>query len=76
LLASTVLKPAHLATPSFKVAASAAEFAELLRNSPNAQGGSFESVADYLRPAALEMTLDTRVKELLELVTTANALSK
>jgi Ca-activated chloride channel family protein len=76
LLASTVLKPAHKATPSFKVAASAAEFAELLRNSPNAQGGSFESVADYLRPAALEMTLDTRVKELLELVTTANALSK
>jgi hypothetical protein len=40
------------------------------------RGGSFESVADYLRPAALEMTLDTRVKELLELVTTANALSK
>jgi Ca-activated chloride channel family protein len=76
LLAATVLKPAHLATPAFKVAASAAEFAELLRNSPNAQGGSFESVADYLRPAALEMTLDTRVKELLELVTTANALSK
>jgi Ca-activated chloride channel homolog len=76
LLAATVLKPAHLATPAFKVAASAAEFAELLRNSPNAQGGNFESVADYLRPAALEMTLDTRVKELLELVTTAHALSK
>jgi len=76
LLAATVLKPAHLATPAFKVAASAAEFAELLRNSPNAQGGNFEAVADYLRPAALEMTLDTRVKELLELVTTAHALSK
>jgi Ca-activated chloride channel family protein len=76
LLASAVLKPAHQATPSFKVAAAAAEFAELLRGSPNAQGGSFEAVADYLRPAALEMTLDTRVKELLELVTTANALSK
>ena len=76
LLAATVLKPAHKATPAFKVAASAAEFAELLRNSPNAQGGNFEAVADYLRPAALEMTLDTRVKELLELVTTATALSK
>jgi hypothetical protein len=68
--------PAHKATPSFKVAAAAAEFAELLRGSPNAQGGNFEAVADYLRPAALERTLDTRVKELLELVTTANALTK
>jgi Ca-activated chloride channel family protein len=76
LVASTVMGPAHKATPSFKVAAAAAEFAELLRGSPNAQGGNFEAVADYLRPAALERTLDTRVKELLELVTTANALTK
>ena len=76
LVASTVMGPAHKATPSFKVAAAAAEFAELLRGSPNAQGGNFDAVADYLRPAALERTLDTRVKELLELVTTANALTK
>jgi Ca-activated chloride channel family protein len=76
LVAATVLRPAHLASAHLKVAASAAEFAELLRGSPNAQNGRFDKVADYLRPAALELTLDTRVKELLELVTTAASLTK
>jgi Ca-activated chloride channel family protein len=76
LVATTVLRPAHQATVPFRVAASAAEFAELLRGSPHAQNGRFETVADYLRPAALERSLDTRVKELLELVTTAASLSK
>lgn len=76
LVASTVLRPAHNASVHFKVAASAAEFAELLRGSPHAQDGRFERVADYLRPAALERSLDTRIKELLELVTTAASLTK
>jgi Ca-activated chloride channel family protein len=76
LVAATVLRPAHQASAHLKVAASAAEFAELLRGSPNAQNGRFDKVADYLRPAALELTLDTRVKELLELVTTAASLTK
>ncbi len=76
LVAATVLRPAHLATAHMKVAASAAEFAELLRGSPNAQNGRFDKVADYLRPAALERSLDTRVKELLELITTAASLTK
>lgn len=76
LVAATVLRPAHLATAHMKVAASAAEFAELLRGSPNAQNGRFDNVADYLRPAALERSLDTRIKELLELVTTAASLTK
>jgi len=76
LVAATVLRPAHLASAHMKVAASAAEFAELLRGSPNAQNGRFDKVADYLRPAALERSLDTRIKELLELVTTAASLTK
>jgi|GEM_PF-463321 len=76
LVAATVLRPAHQASVYFKVAASAAEFAELLRGSPYAQDGRLDTVADYLRPAALERSLDTRVKELLELVTTAASLTK
>jgi Ca-activated chloride channel family protein len=76
LVAASVLRPAHKASVHFKVAASAAEFAELLRGSPHAQNGRFDAVADYLRPAALERSLDTRIKELLELVTTAASLTK
>ena len=76
LVATSVLRPAHKASVHFKVAASAAEFAELLRGSPYAQDGRFDTVADYLRPAALERSLDTRIKELLELVTTAASLTK
>lgn len=74
LLAASVLSPAHKATPSFKVAASAAEFAEQLRGSPYAAGARFQSIADYLRPAALELSLDTRVKELLDLITAMEAM--
>jgi Ca-activated chloride channel family protein len=76
LAASTVLRPAHAASAYFRVAASAAEFAELLRGSPHAAGGSFDAVADYLRPAVLGLSLDTRVKELLDLVAAAAALKR
>jgi len=68
LKAASVLRPAHKATNAFRIAASAAEFAELLRGCPHAAGAKFQDVADYLRPAAMDLTLDTRVKELLELV--------
>ena len=76
LSAGTVQKPARAAGATFRVAAAAAEFAELLRGSPHAVGGSFGAVADYLRPAALELSFDTRVKELLDLVTAAAALKR
>jgi len=68
LKATSVLRPAHKATNAFRIAASAAEFAEQLRGCPHAAGAKFQDVADYLRPAAMDLTLDTRVKELLELV--------
>jgi len=76
LVSDAVLKPARAAGPQFKVAASAAEFAELLRGSPHAAGGSYQAVADYLRPAVLELHLDVRVKELLELITIMSAKHK
>ena len=75
LEADSVLRPAHLASAHFRVAASAAEFAELLRGSPYAAGGSFQMAADYLRPATLELSLDTRVKELLDLITAMAAMA-
>lgn len=74
LVAASVLHPAHAADMHFRVAACAAEFAELLRGSPHAAGGRFQDVADCLRPAALELSLDTRVKELLDLITAAAAI--
>ena len=76
LVSDAVLKPARAADPQFKVAACAAEFAELLRGSPHAAGGSYQAVANYLRPAVLELHLDTRVKELLELITIMSAKHK
>ena len=74
LTTGAVLRPAHQADPSFKVAASAAEFAEQLRGCPHAAGGRLQDVADYLRPAVLELSLDTRIKELLDLVLAAEAM--
>ncbi len=74
LSAAALLRPAHQATPSFRVAASAAEFAEQLRGSPYAAGTELQAVADYLRPAVLELPLDTRVRELLDLITAMEAM--
>ena len=76
LPAESVLRPAHKASAHFRVAACAAEFAEQLRGSPHAAGGRFQDVADYLRPAALELALDTRVKELLELILAMDAMKR
>lgn len=62
--------------PQFKLAVGAAEFAEILRVSPYAAGSRFENVARLLRPVALAMPLDTRVRELLSLAEQADALGK
>ncbi|MDD5708177.1 MAG: von Willebrand factor type A domain-containing protein [Kiritimatiellae bacterium] len=64
------------ARPELRLAASAAEFAELLRRSPHAAGGRFGDVARLLHPVALEMKLDTRVAELLRLTELADGISK
>lgn len=63
------------ARPELRLAAGAAEFAELLRRSPHAAGGRFAEVARLLHPVALEMKLDTRVAELLRLVELAGGMA-
>ncbi len=54
----------------FRLAAAAAEFAELLRGSPHAAGSRFEDVARALYPVAAELSLDARIAELLRLTQT------
>jgi len=61
------------ARPAFRLAVCAATFAELLRGNPAAAGAKYEDVARLLRPVCLEMSLDTRVRELLALVDAAAA---
>ncbi len=58
----------------FRLAAGAAEFAELLRLSPYAAGTDFAEVADGLRPLALQRPLDQRLQELVRLVQAAGRL--
>jgi hypothetical protein len=59
---------------TFRLGACVAEFAEILRGSPYAQGSRCADVARVLEPAALEMNMDTRVQELLRLVRTADGM--
>jgi len=56
------------APPRFKLAAAVAEFAEILRMSPFAEGATMEDVAAVLRPVSLELGLDSSVQELLRLL--------
>lgn len=51
--------------PEFRLAAGAAQLAEILRRSPHARGGDPGRVADLLRPVALERPLDRRIAELV-----------
>jgi Ca-activated chloride channel family protein len=64
--------------PRFFLAACAAEFAELLRESEHAAGGSFEQLRSVLERVAAQPALrnDSRVQELLELVRLAKGLPR
>jgi Ca-activated chloride channel family protein len=55
-------------SPRFFLAACAAEFAEILRGSEHAQGGSLAGLTHYLDRVAAELPLDERVQELRQLV--------
>jgi Ca-activated chloride channel family protein len=57
----------------FRLAAAAAQFAEILRGSPYAEGANCADVAKVLRPVALELNLDQKVQELLRLVNAAGS---
>ncbi|MFZ4394708.1 MAG: YfbK domain-containing protein [Kiritimatiellia bacterium] len=63
------------ARPQFRLAAGAAAFAEKLRGSPYVLR-EHTDVARLLLPVTQELALDTRVKELLNLVETAATLTK
>lgn len=58
----------------FRLGACVAEFAEILRGSPYAQGSRCADVARVLGPVALDMNMDTRVQELLRLVRMADGM--
>jgi Ca-activated chloride channel family protein len=60
----------------FKLAACAAETAEILRGSPFAAGSECDDVASVLRPVALELSLDSRVAELLRLASGAKDMAR
>ncbi len=71
------LKPSFdSADVRLRLAACVAEFAEILRGSPFAEGSEFRDVAAALRPVALELSIDGRVQELLRLVQNAGGLSR
>lgn len=62
-------------SPRFFLAACAAEFAELLRQSEHARDGSFADVRHLLEQVAAELPLDNQARALLDLVRKAQALA-
>jgi len=66
----------NTASSKFKLAAGVAEFAEILRGSKYAAGSEFNSVAEVLRPIALEFNLDKRIRELTGMVQNAGGMSR
>lgn len=76
ILPSDLVPSVQAARHAFQVAAGAAAFAEKLRQSPYAANVRFDAVAGLLRPAALALSLDTRVAELVRLVEAADALTR
>ncbi len=71
-----VLRAFDAANPRFRLAAGVAAFAEILRGSPFVQGLTFDEVAAVLRPVALELHLDARIRELTQMVETAGGLTR
>ena len=62
--------------PRFYLAASAAEFAELLRESEHAKGGSLARVQEVLEQVVPRLPLDEKAAELLDLVKKAQGLQR
>jgi len=76
ITASDILSAFDSASPRFRLAAGAAAFAEILRGSPFVQGVAFDDVAAVLRPVALDLHLDQRIRELVQMVETAGGLAR
>lgn len=73
-LTAEVGKRFETMSAGFRLAACAAEFAEILGRSPSAAGSRLEDVARALRPVARERGQDPHAAELLSLVETAASL--
>jgi Ca-activated chloride channel family protein len=71
-----ILPAFDAASPRFRLAAGVAAFAEILRGSPFAKGITFDQVAAVLRPVSLELHLDQRLRELVQIVETAGGLTR
>ena len=74
--AKHVLNDFAKADTGFRLAATVAEFSEILRGSPFAVGSEYEDVARHLRPVSLELDLDPRLQELLQMVEGASSMSR
>jgi len=62
--------------PRLYLAAGVAQFAEILRESEYARGGSLDDVRWILGEVAVQLPLDQRVRELRSLVGSAKGLPK
>lgn len=62
------------ASERFRLAAAAAELAEILRNSPHAAGSGIGDVLRVARPLAQELNLDQKVQELVRMLNAARGL--
>ena len=76
LESSSVKKRTPKSDPRFFLAAAVAEFAEVLRQSEHASDGSLDNVERVLERVAVELPLDQKVKELLQLVRRAKGLPR
>jgi len=76
LESSSIKKRAPKTDPRFFLAAAVAEFAEILRQSEHAGDSSLDSVERVLAQVAVELPLDQKVKELLQLVRRAKGLPR
>jgi Ca-activated chloride channel family protein len=76
IMADQIVKRFDDADSRFRLAACAAEFSEILRSSPFAEGNDFDGVANALRPVALDLGLDFRVQEFLRLVQSAKGMPR
>ncbi len=76
ITARDLLPAFDAASPRFRLAAGVAAFAEILRGSPYVQGVAFEDVAAVLRPVALDLHLDARIRELVQMVETSGGLAR
>jgi len=74
--AAHALKPGERTSPRFRLAAGAAQFAELLRGSAYARDGNLKEIAGLLSEVTAELPLDDRAAELLGLVRGAQGLPR